>query len=125
MAWSNSLLEYNKNALTFRDWSHRCPNPQAKAAKDGYAPLFEPVDMILNLELLGESGEYITRSEAFETGYLTYGNANPDSSDFNSLADFICNGDDIEVKLPWQLLNFSQADFLSHMYQSLEHFAHK
>ena len=71
------------------------------------SPLFEPVDMILNLELLGESGEYITRSEAFETGYLTYGNANPDSSDFNSLADFICNGDDIEVKLPWQLLNFA------------------
>ena len=71
------------------------------------SPLFEPVDMILNLELLGESGEYNTRSEAFETGYLTYGNANPDSSDFNSLADFICNGDDIEVKLPWQLLNFA------------------
>lgn len=27
--------------------------------------------------------------------------------DFNSLADFICNGDYIEIKLPWQLLNFS------------------
>ena len=74
---------------------------------DKNSPLFEPIDMILNLELLGESGEYITWSEAFETGYLTYGNANPDSPDFNSLADFICNGDDIEVKLPWQLLNFA------------------
>ena len=71
------------------------------------SPLFEPIDMILNLELLDESGEYITRSEAFETGYLTYGNANPDSPDFNSLADFICVGDDIEVSLPWQLLNFA------------------
>jgi hypothetical protein len=37
----------------------------------------------------------------------TYGNANPDSPDFNSLADFICSGGDIEVKLPWQILNFA------------------
>lgn len=74
---------------------------------DRDSPVFDPIDMILNLELLGESGEYITWSETFETGYLTYGNANPDHPDFNSLADFICSGDDIEVKLPWQLLNFA------------------
>lgn len=71
------------------------------------SPVFDPVDMILNLELLEKSGKYTTTSEAFETGYLIYGNANPDSPDFNSLADFICSGDDIEVKLPWQLLNFA------------------
>ena len=43
----------------------------------------------------------------FETGLLTYGNANPKSKDFNSLADFICEGDSIELKLPWQILNFA------------------
>lgn len=43
----------------------------------------------------------------FETGKLTYGNANPYSEGYNSLADFIVNGDDIEIRLPWQLLNFS------------------
>ena len=45
--------------------------------------------------------------EVYETGKLVHGNANPNSSDFNSLADFCINGDFIEIKLPWQLLNFS------------------
>ena len=52
--------------------------------------------------------KYMAReATTFETGKLTYGNANPEAEDFNSLADFICKGDYIEVKLPWQLLNFA------------------
>lgn len=44
---------------------------------------------------------------SFETGKLKYGNANPSTENFDSLADFAQSGDYIEVKLPWQLLNFS------------------
>ena len=30
-----------------------------------------------------------------------------ESSDFDSISDFMVNGDYIEIRLPWQLLNFS------------------
>lgn len=46
-------------------------------------------------------------SDHYETGKLTYGSGNPAAADFNSLADF-CGGDGfVEVRLPWQLLNFA------------------
>lgn len=82
--------------------------------KDNYpeadSPVFVNIDMILQLdttldkELLKDEN---CRAQVFETGLLRYGNANPSSPDFDSLADFICEGDYIELKIPWQLLNFS------------------
>lgn len=42
-----------------------------------------------------------------ETGLLTYGNANPSSKSYYSLADYIYKDKNIEIRIPWQLLNFS------------------
>ena len=71
------------------------------------SPRFENVDMILQTATVLLYNDQGATAENYETGLLTYGNANPDSPEFNSLADFICSGDDIEIKLPWQILNFA------------------
>ncbi|MBQ6803468.1 MAG: hypothetical protein IJP04_02320 [Clostridia bacterium] len=68
---------------------------------------FSNIDMILLTATALLYHDQTAAAETFETGLLTYGNANPSSPDFNSLADFICSGDAIEIKLPWQLLNFA------------------
>lgn len=79
------------------------------------SPVFRPIQMMVKLE----SRLYIPASEKgtpsivlFETGKLAHGNANPLAPDFNSLADFCCSGDDIELRLPWQLLNFADPSLM-------------
>lgn len=74
---------------------------------DKDSPEFRNIDMVLKRETYYGFINNITDSWVYETGLLTYGNANPEASDFNSLADFIVNGDYIEIKLPWQLMNFA------------------
>lgn len=74
---------------------------------DKNSPLFVNIDMILKTQTIDASYKMTVDSKTFETGKLTYGNANPNSDKFNSLADFISNGDYIEIKIPWQLLNFA------------------
>ena len=71
------------------------------------SPLFVNIHMILQTATPLIYGNADARAETYETGKLTYGNADPESEEYDSLADFICRGDAIEIKLPWQLLNFA------------------
>ncbi len=72
------------------------------------SPEFEKIYLPLKLAgiLPAAEGE-VSLGERYETGLLRYGNASPAAEDFDSLADFIFSGDYIEIRIPWQLLNFS------------------
>ena len=74
---------------------------------DADSPVFNPIRLMLQTATPLLTGNWQATAETYETGLLTYGTANPDAEDFSSLADFIFAGDCIELKLPWQLLNFA------------------
>ena len=51
----------------------------------------------------------------YETGALRYGNADPEAANYDSLADYCFTENGVELRLPWQLLNFaSPADRAIH-----------
>lgn len=74
---------------------------------DEDTPLFKEIRLMLQTATPLLTGNWEASAETYETGLLEHGNANPEDAEFNSLADFIFAGDDIEIRLPWQLLNFS------------------
>lgn len=66
---------------------------------------FIKINLALRAPLLLEStGEYSDPSY-FETGRFVYGNANPKSSEYNSIADYCAVENDIEIRISWSLLN--------------------
>ncbi len=71
-------------------------------------PTFVPVKLPLTLKaVLPNADKTLPSGEYYESGKLTYGNANPSAATFNSLADFCAGEDFIEIRIPWQLLNFA------------------
>jgi hypothetical protein len=56
--------------------------------------------------LLFEQGK-IAPPIFYETGKLTFGNADPKSDEYNSLADFCIKDNLLELRIPWLLINVS------------------
>ena len=74
---------------------------------DKETPVFKQIHLMLQTATPLIEGNLQAGAETYETGLLQYGNGNPASEDFDSLTDFMYSGDVIEVRIPWQLLNFS------------------
>ncbi len=56
---------------------------------DADTPVFNPIHLMLQTATPLLTGNWTATAETYETGLLTYGNANPEDEDFCSLADFI------------------------------------
>lgn len=78
--------------------------------RKGEAPLrgsgiFNPIRQFLSNEIVTPLDGKTIPPKAYEAGLLRYGNANPASESYDSMADF-CFGDGFaEVRVPWALLN--------------------
>ena len=72
------------------------------------SPLFKDIRMMLGRQMEPKKNIFneLEYAETYDTGLLEYGNGNPKSREFNSLADFYFGKDNIEIRIPWQLLNF-------------------
>ena len=71
-------------------------------------PVFEHIYLpLIQRDFLRDPDAAAPTGTKFDTGALRWGNANPQSENFDSLADFMFAGDYVELRLPWQLLNFS------------------
>jgi len=68
---------------------------------------FQYINLMLQTAMPLLAKNKSAHAEIYETGKLKFGNGNPESKDFDSLADFMINGDNIEIRIPWGLLNFS------------------
>ncbi|QKS73360.1 hypothetical protein FLK61_41040 [Paenalkalicoccus suaedae] len=70
---------------------------------------FETIDYVLNRELLIPSTQELIPFDTYETGKLRRGNADPESEDYDSLADYQISEDNgiIEIRIPWLLLHFT------------------
>lgn len=67
--------------------------------------IFNPIRMFLSNEIiLPVTGQKISPQD-IEAGKLRFGNANPQSTDYDSLADFTFADGAFEVRIPWYLLN--------------------
>ncbi|WP_176786163.1 hypothetical protein [Desulfosporosinus hippei] len=77
-------------------------NPAYEARNSG---IFNPEYLTLNKELYLPVDKQKLPFSKYETGKLLYGNGNPLSKDYNSLSDFFVQDNNLEIRIPWALLN--------------------
>lgn len=67
--------------------------------------IFNPMYHCLSREIYLPEDKKMVPFIKYETGLLTIGDANPEHKSYNSLTDFSYKNGNIEIRIPWQLLN--------------------
>lgn len=83
--------------------------------------IFSQIHYVLSREYMSEDGEVLMAFSSHETGRLREGNANPESEDYDSLADFYINDEGgLELRIPWLLIQSrdpSKKEFIGNVYE--------
>ncbi len=110
---SNVLVQerYDSTRVNYEEFISDT-NPFAEDLPDKYTDEFVPIRMVANKIIdptldLSELAKGYSILGTVDTGALEYGNANPKSPQYNSLADFCFGTNAVEIRIPWQMLNFS------------------
>ena len=92
-----------------------------KLASQDNSGIFSQIHYVLSLEYTTDDGKVLMPFGSYETGRLREGNANPDSKDYDSLADFCVNAEGgLELRIPWLLIQSkdpSKKEFIGNICQ--------
>ena len=66
---------------------------------------FNPMNLCVSMEIFLPQDKKYVPFRSYETGLLHYGDSNPDHPAFDSLSDFYFQQGNLEIRIPWQLLN--------------------
>ena len=84
---------------------------------------FNPIKLALNKGIIIPATGQEIDFDDYETGLLKFGNGDPESKDYDSLADYYINenNDFLEIRIPWALLGFtdpSTNEIMGDIYQN-------
>lgn len=77
---------------------------QSKAYKQNTGE-YNKINTFVSNEIIVPSTNETIEPRYYEGGLLKFGNANPDSADYDSKADFYFSGNTVEIRIAWYLLN--------------------
>jgi len=75
----------------------------AFAVKD--SGIFNPMLHCLSREIFLPASQQTLPFSSYETGLLSLGDANPEHEAYDSLTDYAVKDGNVEIRIPWQLLN--------------------